>query len=221
MLVIGLTGGIASGKSAVSSARRAQLIEVGRSAFARRGVPIIDTDVVARELVSPGQPALDEIIAGFGPESLNPDGTLNRAWLRRAVFADPSLRRRLESILHPRIRQAVQQRLKTLSGPYCLVVIPLLIESGMSDMVHRILVVDVPETTQIHRLMVRDRVDEAHARCILAAQASREQRLSAATEIIDNSSGLCALEEKVSILHAKYLALASHSDLRCRPRLSR
>ncbi len=203
MLIIGLTGGIGSGKTAVSDA------------FARRGAPIIDTDIIAREVVAPGQPALAEIVARFGPACVDSQGRLDRAYLRRVVFADPALRRCLESILHPRIRQALRERLAVIRAPYCLVVVPLLVETGMTDMAHRILVVDVPETFQIQRVMARDQVTEDQARRVLAAQAPRAQRLALADDVIDNSKDLATLDAQVAALHEKYIALANADD--CRP----
>ena len=200
MLVVGLTGGIGSGKTAVSDA------------FARRGVPIIDTDLLARALVEPGQPALAEIAAQFGPACLDADGALDRAYLRKTVFADPERRKRLEAILHPRIRQAVDERLAAIHTPYCLVVIPLLIETGMADLAQRILVVDVPEDIQIQRVMARDQATEAQARDILAAQASRRERLALADDVIDNSGDLADVDAKVERLHRYYLALATDSS---------
>ncbi|HXH04590.1 MAG TPA: dephospho-CoA kinase [Candidatus Competibacteraceae bacterium] len=203
MLVVGLTGGIGSGKSAVSDA------------FARLGVPVIDTDVLARELVEPGQPALGEIAATFGADCLGADGRLDRRRLRERVFADDQARRRLEAILHPRIRQAVQQRLVRLvqlQTPYCLLVIPLLVESGMTDLVQRVLVVDVPEELQVARVMQRDRVSAEQARAVLAAQAERAQRLAAADDVLDNSGSRAALEDAVRRLHQRYLQLAARSS---------
>ena len=197
MLTVALTGGIGSGKTAVSDA------------FARRGVPIIDTDLLARELVKPGQPALEEIAAEFGPACLDDEGGLDRAYLRRVVFANPEQRMRLEAILHPRIRSTVQDRLAKLNSPYCLIVIPLLLESGMTGLARRILVVDVPKSVQIQRVMARDDVNEEHVRQILDAQASREERLAAADDVIDNSGDLADLEDQVAILHRKYLRLAA------------
>lgn len=197
MLAIGLTGGIGSGKTAVSDA------------FARRGAPLIDTDIIARELVTPGQPALDEIVAQFGPECLTADGALDRHYLREKVFADPKLRRHLEAILHPRIRQAVRDRLTKLDAPYCLVVIPLLVEAGMADLVQRVLVVDVAEKLQIRRVMTRDHMDEDQVRQMLAAQATREQRLALADDVIENEADLATLDARVADLHEKYLTLAA------------
>lgn len=198
MLTVALTGGIGSGKTAVSDA------------FARRGVPVIDTDILARELVKPGQPAFKEIVAEFGPYCLDDNGSLDRAYLRRVVFADPERRKRLEAILHPRIRRAVQDRLTDLNTPYSLIVVPLLVESGMTDLARRILVVDVPESVQIKRVIARDDADEEQARRILDAQASRDERLAVATDVINNSDDLASLEEQVSILHQKYLQLAAN-----------
>lgn len=196
MLTVGLTGGIGSGKTAVSDA------------FARLGVPIIDTDLLARELVMPGQPALTEIAALFGTDSLTVDGALDRRYLRSRIFADPTLRQRLENILHPRIRQAVTQRLAALHAPYAIVVIPLLLETGMTDLIQRILVVDAPESLQLQRVMARDHSDEEQARRILAAQIGRHERLAQADDIIDNSGPLSALAAQVITLHDRYQTLA-------------
>lgn len=197
MLVIGLTGGIGSGKTEASVR------------FAQYGVPVIDTDQLARELVEPGQPALAEIVTAFGPGCLNDQGRLRRDHLRERVFADPDGRQRLEAILHPRIRALLQARVAELDTSYCLVVIPLLVETGMTDLVDRILVVDVPEAEQIRRVMARDRVSEEQARRILAAQARRDQRLMQADDVLENVGDLDLLHRQVAALHAHYLALAS------------
>lgn len=196
MLVIGLTGGIGSGKTAVSDG------------FAQRGVPIIDTDVLAREVVQPGQPALQEIVDAFGNACVDNQGALDRGYLRKTVFTNPDSRHRLETILHPRIRQLMQARIAELTAPYCMVVVPLLTETGMTHWFHRILVVDVPEAVQIQRVMARDNVDETHARHILSAQASREKRLAIADDVIDNTGDRETLDDKVDILHHTYLTLA-------------
>ena len=196
MLVVGLTGGIGSGKTAVSDR------------FAAYGVPIIDTDVLARELVESGQPALTEIAAAFGPDCLDAGGGLDRSRLRERVFADAEGRRRLEAILHHRIHTLAQQRIAALSTAYCLVVIPLLAETGMTDLIDRVLVVDAPEAEQLRRVMVRDRSDEVQARRILAAQADREQRLALADEVVENSGDFAALDRQVATLHQRYLTLA-------------
>jgi dephospho-CoA kinase len=196
MLVIALTGGIGSGKTAVSQA------------FAQRGVPVIDTDELAREVVEPGRPALAEIVKAFGPACLDTGGALDRAYLRRSAFADPKLRQGLEAILHPRILQALRERLAALQTPYCLVVVPLLVETGMDPLFERILVVDVPEDVQIARVMARDGVDAEHARQILASQASRARRLAVADDVITNAGSLAELDATVAMLHQQYLALA-------------
>jgi dephospho-CoA kinase len=203
MRVVGLTGGVASGKSTVASL------------FAAHGVPVIDTDLIARELVAPGQPALAEIAARFGPEALSPDGTLNRPWLRQRIFADEAARKVLESILHPHIRAVVQRRLEALRlqtppPAYAMVVIPLLVETGAYDgLLDRVLVVDLPEDLQLQRLMTRDGVEDPLARAMLAAQASREARLARADEVIDNSGAPEALVEQVERLHRLYSGMAA------------
>lgn len=197
MRVIGLTGGIGSGKTAASDA------------FARHGVPVIDTDDIARELVQPGRPALAEITRRFGADCLNSDDGLDRRALRQRVFADPRARRDLEAILHPRIRAEVQARIAALDAPYCLVVVPLLVEHPeFRSLMDRILVVDVPEVQQIERVMRRDGVDETQARAVLAAQVDRMDRLAIADDLIDNSADPAALETQVATLHARYLAEA-------------
>ena len=196
LLAIALTGGIGSGKTAVSEA------------FARHGVPVIDTDVLAREVVEPGQPALQEIVEVFGKTCLNATGTLDRAYLRRVIFADAGRRQELEAILHPRILRALRERLATLQAPYCLVVVPLLVETGLDQQFERILVVDVPEKVQIERIMARDQVDAEQARRILGQQARRAQRLAIADDVIENTGTLAELEDKVAMLHQQYLALA-------------
>ena len=196
LLAVALTGGIGSGKTAVSQA------------FARHGVPVIDTDVLAREVVEPGQPALREIVETFGEACLDATGSLDRAYLRRVVFADAGRRRELEAILHPRILRALRERLATLQTPYCLVVVPLLVETGLDRQFERILVVDVPEKVQIERVMARDRVDAEQSHRILGQQASRTRRLAVADDIIANTGTLAELEDKVAALHQQYLALA-------------
>lgn len=197
MLVIGLTGGIGSGKTAVSDR------------FARLDAPIIDTDLLARELVEPGQPALAGIVAEFGPDCLDSDGRLQRSRLRGRVFADPTGRRRLEAILHPRIHALARERIARLTAPYGLLVIPLLAETGMTDLVDRVLVVDAPEAEQIRRVMARDGIDAIQARCILAAQANRSQRLALADDVLENTGDLDELDRQVAALHQYYSTLAA------------
>jgi dephospho-CoA kinase len=197
---VGLTGGIASGKSAVAAA------------FAARGVPVIDSDALAREVVAPGSPALNKILLRFGPAVLAADGSLDRRALRKIVFADPLARHDLEAITHPRIRELRDRQSAAAGGPYQIFMIPLLAESTNPPTVERTLVVNCPESMQIERLMRRDQIDEAAARMMLAAQASRERRLSLADDIIDNSGAPAALEAQVDALHRKYLQLAVYGD---------
>ena len=196
-LRIGLTGGIASGKSAVASA------------FARRGVPIVDSDRLAREVVEPGRPALAAVLREFGPEMLGRDGRLDRRRLRAVVFADEGRRRRLEAILHPAIRAASAAEVASLAAPYVVIAIPLLVETGERSAVDRVLVVDCPPETQLARLLARDRETPDGARAILAAQASRAARLAAADDVVANTGSLADLDAAVSALHERYLALAA------------
>jgi dephospho-CoA kinase len=193
---VGLTGGIASGKTAVAGM------------FASLGIPVIDTDLIAREIVSPGSPALREIAAVFGAGLLQPDGTLNRPRLREIVFAEPARRKQLEAITHPRIGAAMEARCAQAGGPYQVVVVPLLIESGFDRRVDRVLVVDCPEDLQLGRLMTRDGESETRARQLLAAQISRSERLARADDVVDNSGSLAATRQRVTELDARYRALA-------------
>ncbi|TDJ48073.1 MAG: dephospho-CoA kinase [Gammaproteobacteria bacterium] len=196
-LRIGLTGGIASGKSLVAEQ------------FARLGVTVIDTDRIAREIVAPGTPALAEITAAFGSEILTPDGGLDRRALRATVFADSTQRRRLEAILHPRIRQRTLQRADADAGRYHVIAVPLLIETDFQTLVDRVLVVDCPESAQRERLLERDDEDPQQIERILAAQASRQTRLAGADDVIDNSGSRAATCEQVAHLHEHYLELAA------------
>ena len=196
-MVIGLTGGIGSGKSAASAI------------FSRLGVPVIDADKLAHALVAAGEPALAEITAAFGASILRTDGELDRAALRRRVFADSTERQRLEAILHPRIRRRIQDRIHNANYPYCVVVIPLLLETRQSDMVDRILVIDIPEESQINRVAARDNLTRQEILAIIDAQVARDTRLAAADDIIDNTAGLDALESQVHRLHDKYLKIST------------
>ena len=196
MLVIGLTGGIGSGKSTVTAL------------FTALGIPVIDTDRIAREVVLPGSPVLQQVVDRFGTEALNPDGTLNRVRMRERVFADPGARLALEAILHPPIRAATVEHLAALDSPYAVLAIPLLVETNGTDRVDRVLVVDLPEQQQIERVCSRDGITQEQARAILAAQCSREQRLAAADDVIDNGGDREKLASQVRALHEKYLALA-------------
>jgi dephospho-CoA kinase len=191
-----LTGGIASGKSAVSAC------------FEKLGVPIVDTDVIARQVVEPGSPALQRIARELGAGFLDKDGGLNRTKMRQAIFSDPDLKSRLEAILHPLIGREVLQQVNQLDSPYCIIVIPLFAESSAYAWIDRVLVVDATEDAQIERVMARDGISRDQARAILNAQASRQDRLALADDILDNSGRLSELSERVKALHEKYLSLA-------------
>ncbi|MFC4729349.1 dephospho-CoA kinase [Coralloluteibacterium thermophilus] len=197
--VVAVTGGIASGKSAVT--RR----------FEALGVHVADADVSARALVEPGQPALEAIVARFGVEILLADGRLDRAALRARVFEDTGARRELEALLHPRIRAALEAECRAAPGPYAVVAIPLLAEGGRAayPWVDRVLVVDVPREVQLDRLMRRDGIDDALAARMLDAQAGREVRRALADDLVDNSGDLPALHAQVDALHARYRALGA------------
>ena len=196
---VALTGGIASGKSTVADL------------FARHGVPLIDTDVIAREVVEPGQPALAEIVSVFGPGVLDSEGRMDRRRMRDYVFNDPAARKRLEGILHPAIRAEMERQSAAARGPYQVLVIPLLTESGRRDHVDRVLVVDAPEELQIARLMHRDHVRRKQALAALAAQAKRDARLEFADDVIVNDGDPAALTARVDALHREYLRLSART----------
>ncbi|MGB5851303.1 MAG: dephospho-CoA kinase [Rhodanobacter sp.] len=197
-LVVALTGGVAAGKSAVT--RR----------FEALGVPVHDADVAAREVVAPGSEGLAEVVDVFGADVLDSRGQLDRPAMRRRVFADPAARRRLEAIIHPRVRAWLRERALAGTAPYCLLAIPLLVENiEQYRWVDRVLVVDVPESVQLARLLVRDGIDETLARRMIAQQASRADRLALADDVIDNSGDESALDQAVAELHRRYLALAA------------
>ena len=197
MYTVGLTGGIASGKSAVSAR------------FQALGAGVVDTDVGARVVVEPGQSGLDAIVDCFGRQMLGADGRLDRAALRALIFSDADARRRLEALLHPRIRDWALQELAACQAPYCLLVVPLLVESGaLLKLVDRVLVVDVPENLQRRRLQQRDGLSEDQVNAALAAQATRAQRLAIADDVIENTGDLTRLSGLVEALHRRYLALA-------------
>ena len=195
-LRIGLTGGIASGKSTVADL------------FSEHGVPIIDTDVIARQLVQKGKPALDEIRSAFGDGVFDSKGRLDRESMRKIVFCDASRREELESILHPRIRDEAFAQSSDAGGPYQIIVVPLLVGSAMRQFMDRILVADCDEDTQLRRLLARDAENEEQARRILAAQASRQDRLAIADDVISNDGDLADTRSQVDDLHGKYLILA-------------
>ncbi|MGD8310000.1 MAG: dephospho-CoA kinase [Chromatiales bacterium] len=192
MLVVGLTGGIGSGKSSVAAL------------FADLGVPVLDADRIAREAVAPGTAGLDAVVGLLGPEVLDARGRLDRGRVRERVFGDPQLRHRLEAIIHPRVRAELSARLRALDGPYALAVVPLLIEAGQTDLVDRILVVDLPEELQVRRACERDGVEPDQIRAIMGAQCSRAERLAAADDVIDNSGDPARLERLVRRLHERY-----------------
>jgi dephospho-CoA kinase len=196
-LRIGLTGGIASGKSTVSKL------------FADLGVPVIDADEVARQVVLPGTPGLAAIQRRFGAGVLNPDGNLNRRALRNVVFDDPGARRELEALLHPLIRAEMERQSAAAGGRYQIFAIPLLVEGGPSDRVDRVLVVDADEGAQLARVMARDGIGETQARAIMAAQADRAARLSAADEVITNEGSVADLRQAVAKLHDRFLQIAA------------
>jgi dephospho-CoA kinase len=196
MLVVALTGGIGSGKSTVSQR------------LATLGVPVIDADVLAREVTAPGSDGLAEIERMFGPDVLRADGTLDRAGLRRVAFANDACRKRLEAILHPLIREQMQARLAALTGPYAVLVIPLLFETGQTDLADRILVVDAPEAVQLERVQRRSGLAPEEIRRIMASQVSRSERLRGADDIIDNSGDIESVIRQTHQLHQAYLGLA-------------
>ena len=197
--IIGLTGGVASGKSAVAAR------------FQALGVTVADADVAAREAVAVGSAGLAEVVATFGADVLGPDGALDRAAMRRRVFNDDAQRLKLEAIVHPLVRQLVRQACETAPGPYAIAAIPLLAEAGREayPWLHRILVVDVPREVQLERLLARDGIDVALAERMIAVQATRQQRLAIADDIIINDGPLEALDEHVAALHRRYRTLAS------------
>jgi len=201
-LRIGLTGGIASGKSTVADM------------FAELGVPVIDTDVIAREVVKPGQPALEDIRQKFGEHFIDAAGNLDRAAMRKEIFANDQARSDLEAILHPRIGAETRRQANAADGNYQIIVVPLLVNSRLIDFVDRVLVVDCDKETQLRRLLARDTETIEQAQRVLAAQASREQRLHIADDIISNDGSLQETRRNVIALDQKYRHLAAHSSLR-------
>lgn len=201
MLKIGLTGGIGSGKTSVSDI------------FAGLGVPVIDTDVVARQLTARGGAALAGIRAAWGGEVLRPDGELDRDALRRRIFADPAERRQLESILHPLIRRQVVAALAELDAPYVVVVIPLLVETGgYRELLDRVLVVDCPESLQLERVGARSGLRAEEVSAIIAAQTDRASRIAAADDVIANDADKRSLRDQVLSLDAKYREIAGRTS---------
>lgn len=195
--VVGLTGGIGSGKSAAADR------------FAALGAAVVDTDLIAHALTAPGGGAIDAIRQAFGDEVIRPDGAMDRAAMRKLAFSDPTARQRLEAILHPAIRAESERLCQAASAPYVMLVVPLLIESeAFRARCHRLCVVDCPPEVQLARVMARSHLDEEQVRAIMATQTSRERRLACADDVIDNGAGLAELTAQVDRLHAQYLHAA-------------
>jgi dephospho-CoA kinase len=199
MLVVGLTGGMGSGKTTVARL------------FAKRDIPVIDADEIAHQLVTPGSPASQEIAATFGNELFNERGELDRAALRTIVFSNDIKKKQLEAILHPRVQLSIQTAIGKLTCCYCIVVVPLLLEGGMSGLMDRILVIDCTEQQQVDRVMQRSGLDVSEIHAIMAAQANRQERLNAADDVIDNSGADDTLDNRVEELHQQYLGLCQAS----------
>ena len=193
-LIIGLTGGIASGKTAATQA------------FERRGIVVADADLAARDAVAPGSAGLAAVVEAFGADALSDDGSLDRAAMRRRIFEDPDARLRLEAIIHPRVRETLRVTCEAASGPYAVAAIPLLTEGGRAayPWLHRVLVIDVPRELQLARLLARDGIDAALAERMVAAQATRAARLAIADDVIVNDGTLEALDAAVGALDATY-----------------
>jgi len=200
---VGLTGGIASGKSSAAKL------------FEELGAAVVDTDAIAHELTRPGAGAMAEIRRVFGAAFVAPDGSLERAKMRRLVFNDPDAKAKLEGILHPLIREQARARIVAAQQPYVIVVVPLLIETGAyRDLIQRVLVVDCGEEQQVARAMQRSQLKESEVRAILAAQLPRAERLKRADDVIDNDGGIEALRQQIQALHARYLTFSQEARKR-------
>ena len=198
MYVVAITGGIGSGKTTVANQ------------FAALGIEVVDADLIAREVVAPGTPALAAITSHFGPEMLTEQGLLDRRVLRERIFSDPAAKSWLNALLHPIIRSEMLRQCAAVSSPYCLLVVPLLVENRLTELADRVLVIDVDEATQIERTCHRDGVSREQAQAILASQASRSERLAMADDVLDNQSGTTeTIRERILALHETYLAFAS------------
>ncbi|MNG92022.1 Dephospho-CoA kinase [compost metagenome] len=198
MYVVAITGGIGSGKTTVANQ------------FAALGIEVVDADLIAREVVAPGTPALAAITSHFGPEILTEQGLLDRRALRERIFSDPAAKSWLNALLHPIIRSEMLRQCAAVSSPYCLLVVPLLVENRLTELADRVLVIDVDEATQIERTCHRDGVSREQAQAILASQASRSERLAMADDVLDNQSGTTeTIRERILALHETYLAFAS------------
>ncbi|MNU84427.1 Dephospho-CoA kinase [compost metagenome] len=198
MYVVAITGGIGSGKTTVANQ------------FAALGIEVVDADLIAREVVAPGTPALAAIVNHFGAEMLTEQGLLDRRALRERIFSDPAAKSWLNALLHPIIRSEMLRQCAAVSSPYCLLVVPLLVENRLTELADRVLVIDVDEATQIERTCRRDGVSREQAQAILASQASRSERLAMADDVLDNQSGTTeTIRERILALHETYLAFAS------------
>ncbi|MBV7598594.1 dephospho-CoA kinase [Aeromonas sp. sia0103] len=198
MYVVAITGGIGSGKTTVANQ------------FAALGIEVIDADLIAREAVEPGTPALTAIASHFGPGILDEQGRLDRRVLRERIFSEPAAKHWLNTLLHPLIRSEMLRQCAAASSPYCLLVVPLLVENRLMNLADRVLVIDVDEATQIERTCRRDGVSRAQAEAILAAQASRAERLAVADDVLDNQSGTSeTIRARILALHETYLAFAT------------
>lgn len=198
MYVVAITGGIGSGKTTVANR------------FAKLGIEVVDADIIAREVVEPGTPALAAIAAHFGPDVVAPDGQLDRRRLRERIFTDSQAKEWLNALLHPLIRTEMLRQCAATRSPYCLLVVPLLVENRLTSLADRVLVIDVDEATQIERTCRRDGVSREQAQAILASQASRSERLAMADDVLDNQSGTSeTIWQRIFALHQTYLAFAS------------
>ncbi|MCX7098457.1 MAG: dephospho-CoA kinase [Methylococcales bacterium] len=202
MLKIGLTGGIGSGKTTVAKI------------FQELSVPVIDADEIAHQLVAIGQPALAQITQCFGAELLNEDGSLNRKQMRELIFSEPQHKKKLEAILHPLVYQAILAEAKQLAAPYCIISVPLLLETNMTGLVDRVLVIDCPPETQIERVRQRDGMATGRILSIIASQVPRAVRAARADDLIDNSKTDGKLAEDIKKLHNLYLSLSASQDNR-------
>ncbi|NEX76036.1 dephospho-CoA kinase [Aeromonas rivipollensis] len=198
MYVVAITGGIGSGKTTVANQ------------FAALGIDVVDADLIAREVVEPGTPALTAIASHFGPGILDEQGRLDRRVLRERIFSEPAAKSWLNALLHPIIRSEMLRQCAAASSPYCLLVVPLLVENRLTELADRVLVIDVDEAIQIERTCRRDGVSREQAQAILASQANRSERLAMADDVLDNQSGTTeTIRERILALHQTYLAFAS------------
>ena len=200
LLRIGLTGGIGSGKTTV------------KNFFDELGAPTIDADEISHRITKPGQAAFDEVVALFGKESLDETGNLDRKRLRALIFDEPDLKQKLEAIIHPRVRAQIREFTDRVDYPYCIICIPLLLETGSQSTVDRVLVVDAPEELQVARVSLRDNAEERQTRSIIRSQAGREQRLDAAHDIIVNDGNINDLKAQVKNLHERYMMMGSQQQ---------